>query len=91
MKGSLKCGPSCQCVNCRNTTKYTAQNNDREEELLEEIYAEAQLQQDGDMQSQKMKYIKEGCSTGEEDRLEAVRVRLPNKLFISYRLLSGYI
>ena len=48
MKGSLKCGPSYQCVNCRNTTKYTAQNNDREEELLEEIYAEAQLQQDGD-------------------------------------------
>ena len=47
MKGSLKCGPSYQCVNCKIATKYTAQNNDREE-LLEESYAEAQLQQDGD-------------------------------------------
>ena len=48
MKGSLKCRPSYQCVNCKIATKYTAaQNNDREE-LLEESYAKAQLQQDGD-------------------------------------------
>ena len=48
MKGSLKCGPSYQCVNCKIATKSIAQTNDREEELLEESYAEAQLQQDGD-------------------------------------------
>ena len=47
MEGSLKCGPSYQCVNCKIATEYTAQNNDREE-LLEESYAEAQLQPDGD-------------------------------------------
>ena len=49
MKGSLKCGQSYQCVNCKIATKYTAKNNDREELLKEEeSYAEARLQQDGD-------------------------------------------
>ena len=74
MKGSLKCGPSCQCVNCRNTTKYTAQNNDREEELLEEIYAEARLRQDGDDAESEYEIHsdREGYSTDEEDRLETL-------------------
>ena len=74
MKGSLKCGPSCQCVNCRNTTKYTAQNNDREEELLEEIYAEALLQQDRDDAESEYEIHsdREGYSTDEEDRLETL-------------------
>ena len=74
MKGSLKCGQSCQCVNCRNTTKCTAQNNDREEELLEEIYAEARLRQDGDdaESEDEIHSDREGYSTDEEDRLEAL-------------------
>ena len=38
IKGSLKCGPSCQCVNCRNATMYIAQNSETEEELQEEMY-----------------------------------------------------
>ena len=69
MKGSLKCGPSCHYVNCRNTTKYTAQNNDREEELLEEIYAEARLRQDGDDAESKYEIHsdREGYSTDEEE------------------------
>ena len=74
MKGSLKCGPSCQCANCRNTTKYTAQNNDREEELLEGIYAEARLRQDGDdaESEDEIHSDREGYSTDKEDRLEAL-------------------
>ena len=68
MKGSLKCGAETQ------PSIYTAQNNDGEEELLEEIYAEAWLQQDGDdAESEDEKHNdREGCSTDEEDRLEAL-------------------
>ena len=94
MKGSLKCGPSCQCVNYRNTTKYTAQNNDREEELLEEIYAEAQLQQDGDdveSEDRNIRSDREGYSTDEENRLEALNQEVDQLMEDHLRCVWGIL
>lgn len=48
IKGILQCGPSCLCVNCKNTLMYIAQNKETKREIQEEIYEETWLPQDGD-------------------------------------------
>ena len=36
-KESLQCGPSCHCVNCKNTSQYVTQNEEPEQEIQQEI------------------------------------------------------
>ena len=72
VKGSLKCGPSCQCVNYRNTTMYIAQSSETEEEIQEEMYEQSRLYQEGDdTESEEEGHSdKDIYSTDEEDRLD---------------------
>ena len=36
-KENIQCGPSCQCINCKNTYMYTTQSVENEEEIEEEL------------------------------------------------------
>ena len=73
-KVSLHCGPSCQCVNCKNTLQYVAQNEETEHELRNEIFEDMILDHDGDCDSEEeLNELSDGgATTDEEDRLDAL-------------------
>ena len=76
-KAELQCGPSCQCINCRNTSSYMPSIQETEDEVQEEI--REQIQEDIQQGRHEEEYEDEELSTGDEEtdsdevqRLEAL-------------------
>ena len=64
-KAELQCGPSCQCVNCRNTSNYVPPTEETEDEVQEEI--RDQIQEEIQEDKCEEEYEDEDLSTGDEE------------------------
>ena len=62
-KAELQCGPSCQCVNCNNTSSYLPPTQETEDEVQEEI----REQMRDEIQDRHEEYEDEDLSTDSEE------------------------
>ena len=65
-KESLQCGPSCHCVNCKNTSQYVRQNEEAEQEIQQEINEEVVNEDNSDSEGP----TDEESTVDETDRLD---------------------
>ena len=64
-KAELQCGPSCRCVNCRNTSSYMPPTQETEDEVQEEI--QDQIQEEIQEDRHEEEYEEEDLSTDDDE------------------------